>query len=104
MKVTVNDIGRILFPIDNSYSQDLTTGSEYIKANDGHGLAGTIFKQSAPVKIISPPYNITFTNIVNKKEVYEMVIVEYENKPYLILNDFTTRPVPIDPIIDHLSM
>lgn len=97
IKCTKDDIGRELYPIDNSWSQDLKTG-ERPKCNNGVALAGNADIAPVLVKIISEPYKMISgnyspeydqTDVAN--DVHEYVIVEYKENKYLILNYFTDR-------------
>lgn len=88
-KVTKDDIGKEFYPVDNSYSQDLTTGLE-VDCNEGYGLARTMIDiKSVKVKIISEPLIMTqYSNVIEKEHINEFVIVEYKDKKYLVLNLF----------------
>jgi len=97
MKINKSHTGQSFYPIDNSYSQDLTTG-KYPTSNNGHGLAGTLFpyNPSVLVKIVSQPIFITLKNQTIPRE---MVIVEYNNNQYLILNEFSNSKSSINKLI-----
>jgi hypothetical protein len=96
-RIDSNHLGMELYPVDNSYSQDLTTGKRPDIGN-GIALAGDDKTLAVKVKIVSEPFMLTVpfsltTNITNVTK--EFVIVEYNDKKYLILNNFTTKPWPL---------
>jgi len=88
-KATKADIGKEAYPIDNSYSQDLETGK--IPDIDGAALAGSSQKQPVRVKIVSRPLLMTVPDSMRGLVLRNMVIVKYQDKLYLILNDFNSN-------------
>lgn len=80
-------INTLAYLIDNSYSQDLTTG-ESPTINNGAGLAGRNGTKAVQVKILTDPFKIKLPSIVGRLEVLEMVIVEYKQQRFLVLNCF----------------
>ena len=78
MKVTKEDIGKSFYPMDNSYSKCLEDDS-YL------GLAGDLyFEFPKLVKILTSPFEMN----VETFGLHEFVIVEYNDKKYLVLNNF----------------
>lgn len=83
-------IGRTYIPKDNSYSICLS------KVNDNHGipnhshdyLAGTNTTPKIEAKeciIITEPFLITIHKRKNEIRAHRMIIVQYENKEYMVL-------------------
>lgn len=87
MKATKDDIGKKLYPVDNSYSQDLSTG-KYATPNNNAGLAGAVWTPAVKCTIESEPYIITVPAAAGNLVTREMVIVSYGGKKYLMLNNF----------------
>lgn len=84
------EIGKQLYPVDNSYSYKIRKkGEKRTKYNCK--LAGTIYEPPKLVTIISPPFErkikVGYTNPTFK--TYEFVQVEYKGEKYVILNIFT---------------
>src|SRR5690606_21948915 len=103
MQATKEDIGKILYPVDNSYSQDLTTGEYPQVGKSKAGLAGAYNIPAVPVKLVFGPITLetpqTFSLGIKQHEFF---IVEYEDRNYLILNNFTEEPsTEIEDLIDN---
>jgi len=94
-QVTAEDIGKEFYPIDNSWSQDLTNG-EYPHLSNGAALAGNNYNSSGMlVKILTEPLFMSITSDFGHRYVKEFVIVECESKKFLVLNYFSeTQPTP----------
>jgi len=87
MKAQASDIGTILHPIDNSYS-------ECIEGIDPHiGLAGSNWEDSKPVKIVSGPYKMFHESILNTVKESEFITVLYQGKLYRMLNYFSKEMI-----------
>lgn len=80
----MSKIGDKLYPTDNSYSKCLSLPYSLPRLL----LAGTHKQPAVLVTIISEPILITIYDFIPEGKQYEFVIVEYENKQYLILNRF----------------
>ena len=94
-KATKADIGRFVYPVDNSYSQDLATGKMPEIGEERTGLAGNYRTLRYRVEIIYGPFILTtHSSISNRLLVDEFCIVRYEGKDYLVLNNFTTEQIP----------
>ncbi len=77
-------IGDKLYPKDNSYSKCLSLPYSLPRLL----LAGTHKQPAVLVTIISEPILITVYDFIPEGKQYEFVIVEHNNKQYLILNRF----------------
>lgn len=95
IQVKKKDIGRMLYPIDNSYSQDLRTG-QYPTVNNGAALAGRQGLAPVKVKILSEPMKLTLIGATGKPTVVEMVMVEYQGNKFIVLNYFEKQYDLID--------
>jgi hypothetical protein len=81
MAITNLKIGDYGYPIDNSYSFNITDNKE-----SEDYLAGWRGEEAKKVKIISEPYYLEV--IFSGKHLLEFVDVEYKNKKYRVLNRF----------------
>jgi hypothetical protein len=96
-RATKKHIGKDLYPVDNSYSQDLSNGKRP-DVNNGSALAGDQYANAGlKVKIIFGPFVMTIRNPVGDDTVEEFCIVEYDSKSYLVLNVFSNEQPQPDP-------
>jgi hypothetical protein len=85
--ITADDIGKTLYPCDNSYIHRVEDNKEmYLQ------LAACATGDSKPVKIVSMPYMFTFTELGMGELTHEFVDVEYEGVIYRVLNTFVETP------------
>jgi hypothetical protein len=94
-KATQNDIGREVYPVDNSYSQDLTTGQTPNVNTNGAALAGDMRTAGLLTKIVYGPFKLQIHNCVGNDVIREFCIVEYNGRHFMVLNIFNTeQPIP----------
>jgi hypothetical protein len=82
-------IGDECYTVDNSYLWNKT------KNIDGHitqPLAGTDRLPQVKVKVVSEPYDFEITNVLDTRETYEFIDVEYNGDIYRVLNHLTEKP------------
>lgn len=87
-------IGQIVYPKDNAFSEALDGG------DDNNNL------YNKPVKILSEPYKHKWNSIfANELSVYEFIDIEYKDKKYRVLNDYSQEPIvdKIDVFIKRLK-
>lgn len=87
MQATKENIGQIMYPIDNSYLMCITTEGK------GERLAGVFGVEALPCKIVSAPYNDNLEKRhpafdENRSDIHEFIDVEYNGDIYSILNFF----------------
>jgi hypothetical protein len=76
-------IGKYYLPCDNSYSVNLTSATNYPYKREEPLLAGSFNSEAKMCVIVSEPFICKVDS--NLSGIYEMIMVEYENKTYSIL-------------------
>jgi len=102
MRLTKEDIGKEFYPVDNSYSQDLTNGQRP-KITNGAALAGDWNTPGTKVQLIFGPFTMTVRTVVDTNDTKEFFIVEYDNRLFLVLNCFSNeQPQPFEMDEDYM--
>ena len=81
MKVTKENIGETIYPIDNSYGKYLDNNNRAAPANM-HGVVAT------GVVLVSEPFKVTEGKLVTDSRTKEFVLVNYNGRVCMILNIF----------------
>lgn len=91
IKTTESDIGRKLYPVDNSWLFNITDDTDNILYKDL--LAASYYGEAKQVVICSEPY---LRNVEHRFKIlsHEFVNVFYNEKLYAVLNNFTEEPHP----------
>jgi hypothetical protein len=84
----MSNIGKIVYPRDNSYSICLSTEEKYYKLETGAQLAGDYKTAPVAVKIVSEPFKVFVKSSIRPHE-HEFVIVEHDRLQYMVLNHFS---------------
>lgn len=88
--VDASDIGKVLYPADNSFVLNITDNKEAI----GEYLAGHSLSKpapSVPVTIVSGEYERYAISSSGKRTKIDCVTVLYKDKLYSIINVFTAE-------------
>lgn len=91
LHVNSADIGKILYPVDNSFIYNITDN----RVDNEIKLAGYNYnppRKAYPVKIVSGNYTRTTNSYRGEVHLFDAVTVEYEGKLYSISNAFTIEP------------
>jgi hypothetical protein len=83
----MSNIGKIVYPRDNSYSICLSTMGASFKISSGARLAGDYKTAPVAVKIVSEPFKVFVQSSIRPRE-HEFIIVEHDELQYMILNNF----------------
>jgi hypothetical protein len=89
IKATKNDIGRGLYPVDNSYVRNLSVDINVNKNPKIPCLAGNIWQPPKLVEIVSGPYIDVASGHGIECYECEFVNVQYEGDVYRVLNTFS---------------